>query len=136
MSLLAIRRALETQLLALTPAIETAAENVAFEPKVGTPHQRIHLLPNNPSSPTLGTAELIKEQGILQVSLYYPQNTGTKAALERAEAIRGQFPKGLTLTSGGVNVTIAQRGSIAPAVMSDAWYVVPVSIPYFSWLIP
>lgn len=135
MSDLEIRRALETRLAALLPAVDIAAENVAYTPTIGRPYQEVWLLPNTPLSPTLGNRELTQERGILQVSLYYPLNKGTREVMERAEAVRGHFPRGLTLSSGGVSVVIERRASVAPGRPVNGWYVVPVSVPYFSWII-
>ena len=132
MSLPEIRVALETRLNALVPAIDTAWEDVTYSPKSGVPYQQITLLPSEPGSPTIGSSELVRELGLLQVSLYYPIGEGMKRISERAELLRSWFPKGLTLSSGGVNVTISKRASVAPANRDGEWKVLPVSIPYFA----
>lgn len=132
MSILAIRRALEGKLKLLEPAFATAYENAEFTPVSQIPFQKVFLLPNNSQSPTFGSTELVREQGLLQVSLYFPLNKGMKDVYTKAEAIRAHFPKGLTLTSGGVNVIIEKRASVAPAMREGEWLVVVISIPYFA----
>lgn len=133
MSVLAIRRALEDRLNAIVPSLPTAYENVEFSSVSGQPFQKAFLLPGNSESPTVGDAlDLVHESGIFQVSLYYPLGKGMKLISERVEVIREAFPKGLTLTSGGVDVRILKRASVAPANRDGEWTVIPVSIPYFS----
>lgn len=131
MSILAIRRALEQRIEALEPTFPTAWENEEFEPGE-VAFQKVFLLPNNTVSPTFGSTELVREQGLLQISLYYPTTGGMEDVYTKVEAIRAHFPKGLTLTSGGVNVQIEKRASVAPAMRDGAWMVVVVSIPYFA----
>lgn len=132
MSVVLIRRALEQRLAALDAAFPTAWENQEYTPVSGTPFQKVFLLPNETQSPTFGSTELIRELGLLQVSLYYPLNKGMKDVGVKAEAIRAYFPKGLSLTSGGVTVQITKRASVAPAMREGEWTVVVVSIPYFA----
>lgn len=132
MSVVAIRQALETRLDLLTPQIPTAWENVEYSASSGTPFQRAYLLPGNNESPVFGSTELVRELGLFQISLYYPIGRGMKDVSERAELIRAWFPRGLTLVSGGVNVIIQKRASVAPANRDGEWTVLPLSIPYFA----
>lgn len=134
MSLKLIRQALETRLNALGLPVGTVAwENVEFTPTSGTMFQKVSLMPSETVSLNkASTTELLREQGLLQVSVYGPLNKGMKDVYDRVELIRAQFPKGLTVTAGGVNVTISKRASVAPAMRDGEWIVVPVSIPYFA----
>jgi Bacteriophage related domain of unknown function len=129
-----IRNALETRLNAMSPPFPTAWENSGYVPQVGTPYQAVYLLPAQTENPTFaGTGqELAFEQGIFQISIYEPKSGGTQAAALRAAAIRDQFKRGLSLSSGGVTVVIARTASIASALLEADWYVLPVSIPYFA----
>ncbi len=124
-----IRKALELRLAAMSPALATAWENVSYVPVQGTPYQRVTLLPAAPDNSVLGCAYR-REVGILQVSLFYPINTGSIAAQARAEAVRSHFPRGLTLSNGGTNVLVTHTPSKAVAMQEGDRYVVPVSIRY------
>lgn len=130
MSYALIRQALETRLNAMTPSLPAAWENVSFN-QVATGYQRVTILPGKTQNPTFGDT-LKRETGIMQVSLCYPIGTGSAAALARAEAVRAWFYRGLSLTVSGVTVIIGGTPSIAPAINEPGFYVVPVSIPYFS----
>lgn len=132
MSIVAVRKALEVRLKALSPALATAWENEAFNPPgASTPYQRVSLLPARPDNPEQGGG-FYREQGILQISLCYPRGKGTKAAGDRAEALRAHFPRALSLTADGVVVTIENTPAVAPHLIDADRYVVPVSVRWFA----
>lgn len=132
MSMLDIRIALETRLNTMTPSLSTAWENDKFTPAVGTPYQRVYALPASTDNPTFGDTQSL-ESGIMQVSLCYPELKGSGAAITRAELIRDQFTRGLTLTSGSITVRIQNTPSISPARQEPGLYIIDVSIPYFAY---
>ena len=132
MSMLDIGIALDTQLNAMAPALATAWENSEYDPVTGTPYQRVYLLPASSENPTFGDTQT-RESGIFQITLCYPELKGSAATLARAELIRAQFTRGLTLTSGGVTVRISNTPSIAPARYETGLYIIDVSVPYFAY---
>lgn len=129
MSDLAVRRALETRLLAMSPALPCAMENVAFTPTQGTAYQRANMLPAAPDNTMLGPREWM-EIGIFQVTLFYPEGAGSGAAQERAEAVRTHFKRGTTVSHSGITTIVTHTPAKAPAYSRDGWYVVPISIRY------
>lgn len=131
MSLAAIRTALETRLAAMLPILQTAWENTAFTPTQGTPYQRVFLLPAQPDNPTFGPG-LYVEQGILQINLCYPLQTGPKDALARAMAIRAQFPRGLSLTSSGIVTIVEKTTEIGGGDNDDVCYQLPVRVRWYA----
>lgn len=130
MSIIAIRAALETALAAMSPTISYAWENASFSPVVGTPYARVFLLKAAPDNPEMGT--FTRDQGILQISLAYPLDTGPNAAEARAELIRDTFYRGATFTASGVSVTVLNTPEVAPAIIEPDRYVVPVRIRFFA----
>lgn len=132
MSLRAIRTALETRVSALSPPLPTGWENVEFEPDETRVNQLVYLLPAATQSPTFGGPELTHESGILQITLMTPVNLGTGELMDRADVVRDHFPKGLSMTSGGITVTIQRRASVTPAREDNGWYRIDLSIPYFA----
>jgi hypothetical protein len=132
MSYALIRQALEVRLNALTPPLPTAWENSSFIQPV-TAFQRVSLLPANTSNPTFGDT-LAEEKGILQVTLCYPQGNGPVDAMTRAELLRAWFPRGLSISAGGITVRIRGKPSIGPAQYEPGIYALPVSIPYFTYV--
>lgn len=130
MSIVAIRAALEVALAAMSPALATAWENTPYSPVVGTPYQRVFMLKAAPDNPEMGT--FTRDQGILQISLAYPLDTGPNAAEARAELIRDTFYRGATFTASGVSVTVLNTPEVAPAIIEPDRYVVPVRIRFFA----
>lgn len=128
MSAAAVRAALETALNAMTPPIATAWENVDYKPTVGTAYQRATLLLAEPANPEIGPGYI--EQGIFQVDLYYPKNSGPSTATARAEAIRNAFPFAASFTSGGITTHIVRTPEIGTARVEDDRYVIPVRIRF------
>lgn len=125
----AIQQALEAHLAAMTPALATAYENVAFTPTLNVPYQKANLLPASPDNSTQGSSHY-REIGIFQVSLYYPAGTASGNAKARAELVRTHFKRGTTLVKSGVKTIITHTPSIHPALVDGDRYVVPVSIRY------
>lgn len=128
MSLAGIRKALETQLATITPAIQTAWENVAFTPVPGTPYQSVNLLLAQPANPEMGPMYI--DQGFMQVSLFYPKDNGPADAQARAELIRAAFPIGASYVASGTVVNIIATPEVAPARIDDDRYLVPVRVRF------
>lgn len=138
MSATSIRAALDARLKTLANSPSVAWENVSFEPVPGTAFLSVSLLPATTEAPTiLGVvgSDIALEQGVYQVTVVAPVNQGPGGATRIAEAVRALFPRGLSLTSGGVTVRIGGHASIAPALSDSDWYSVPVSVPYFAHVV-
>lgn len=87
MSAIKIRAALETALNGMSPSLATAWENNAFAPPIATTaYQRAAVLFAEPDNQEFGSSYM--EQGIFQVTLCYPLQTGVGAAASRAESVR------------------------------------------------
>ena len=126
-----LRAALETALAAMTPALATAWEGVAYTPVVNTPYQQVALVPGTPINDEYGGG--FQDQGFFQVSLHYPPGLGSKDATDRALAIRAVFYRGATFTKNGLVVKIVKTPTILPAMDDDQGrYVLPVSIQYLT----
>jgi hypothetical protein len=130
MSLASIRSALETALNGITGSVPTAWENAAYSPVTGTAYQRATLLPAEPQNIEIGPG--YTERGIFQVDLFYPKDTGAKAAIARASLIRSTFAFGTELTSGSVRVNINATPEIGAARADGDRFMVPVRIRWHS----
>lgn len=130
MSFLDVREALETQLDALLPALPTAWENLDFKPPSTLPYQEAFLLPAEPENAEFGP--MFTERGLLQVTLCYALGAGPKAAADRAQLVRAQFRRGLSLVSNGTVVTIERTPEIGVAQIDDARYRVPVRVRWYA----
>jgi hypothetical protein len=131
MSLASVRIALESKLNAMTPTLSTAWENVPFTPVTGTPYQRAYLMPATPANPTMGDG-YYREQGIFQVSLFYPLQAGPVTAAARAILIQTTFKRGTSMTAGGITVIVGNTPEISQGrVDGDRWHI-PVKIQWFA----
>lgn len=125
-----VRKALETRLAAMSGGIATVWENVNYTPVAGTPYQTVFLLLADPIPLEWGSA--YSEVGYLQVTLRYPTNTGSGAAMLQAQAIRAWFTKNLSITADGVVVVINRTPTIGNGVIDGDRYAVAVKIRFFS----
>ena len=78
----------------------------------------------------LDTTTNFIERGVFQVSLFYPGFKGPGLAEARAELIRSAFYKGRTLSSGGLQTSIANVPEIGQGMEDLDRWMVPVSIRY------
>lgn len=121
-----VRVALETALSSMTPSLETAWENWPFSPASGVPYQKAHLLRAQPDNAEYGSN--YREQGIFQVTLMYPLQTGPALPEARAAMIRETFARGESFSSGGVVVTIDKTPEVTNGRRDEDRWVVPVKI--------
>ena len=129
MSITAIRAALETALAGMAPTLATAYENTAFASTTGIPYQAVTLMPAAPDNTSMGSGHY-REQGIFQVSLFYPIQGGPAAAAARADLIRAAFKRGNAFVNAGITVLITKTPEISSgSIDSDRW-MVPVKIRY------
>ena len=135
MSLGSVRAALETALNAIAPALSTEWENIPFTPVSGTPYQKMFLLPATPDNSTMGDG-YYREQGIFQITLMYPLQTGAKAAADRAELIRTAFKRGNSFTSGSVTVRIEKTPEVGQGRVDGDRWALPVKIRWFAGINP
>lgn len=131
MSIVLVRSALQAKLDGMSPALATAWENVDYVPVTGTPYQAAYVLAAEPDNPTMGD-DYYREQGIFQISLFYPIKVGTAVSEARAELIRTTFKRGTSMTSGAVTVIINKTPEISPGrVDGDRWHI-PVKIRFYA----
>jgi hypothetical protein len=134
MSIVNIRAALESKLNNMENSLPTAWENAPYTPITGTAYQRVWLLVAEPGNPTFGD-DYYREQGILQVTLYYPLQTGSGTAAARADLIRSTFKRGTSMTSGGNTVIVYRTPEISNGrVEGDRW-ALPVRIRWYAGII-
>lgn len=130
MSVVAIRAALETALNAMSPAVSTSWENVAFTPVAGTAYQIVNVLFAEPDNREYGSRH--QARGYMQIRLMYPQAVGTATVSARAELIRTTFYRGSTFASGGVTVMVEKTPEVAPGAVDGDRFAVIVKVRFFA----
>lgn len=119
---LAVRRHLQT----LTPILPTALEAIPFTPP-DSMYQRLQFVINEPSNPTFGPG-YYRENIQVQLFVVDKLDSGTNAAITRAEALRNLFNQGLTLVEGGFRMFVLRTPRIAGVQVASDRLVVPVLI--------
>lgn len=131
MSQVKISNALETRLAAIASPLPTQWENAAFTPVDNQPYQQVDILFAQPSNPT-ANGNFNRQQGFMQIRLYYPAGTGRLAAQTRAEALALWFKRGLSFSSDGVTAIIDRTPEISKGGVEGSRYVLVIRIRFFS----
>lgn len=116
--------------LVLSPVHPVSWPNVNFTAPASKKYLRVSHLPNTTDRLFVGNADPHQHQGILQIMVCAPLNSGEATARELAGLIANHFPVGLRLHSGGVQVKITKRANIASALITATELQIPVSISY------
>lgn len=111
--------------------VDLVFENERYVPTVGTPYQETFLLPALTQQRGQGVNGTKKYTGIYQVTLNYPRDEGAGAAAGRADLLCAYFSRSAQLSQGGVSPQVEGEPSVSPARITNDWYILVVSIPYF-----
>lgn len=117
------------------PNDRTAFEGKSFTPPTGQSWARLTGLPTGRAPAGLGSAAPQEWNGILQIDLFHPKNTGHAPILTDADALLAFFASGKRLDYQGQGVLIrrAERSQIR---QEDVWQSVSVSIYCTAWSFP
>jgi len=126
-----VRAALDNRLLAYQTE-NVAPENTKFTPIEGTGYLQTFLLPAEPTQATIGASGIDRVAGIYQIDVAEPKDVGTGAQMRKVDEVVAQFARGLSLTSNAVTLTV-QRSWPGPAITRDSFYIVPVSVSWFTY---
>jgi hypothetical protein len=104
-----------------------AHENLSYDATEGEAYAEISVLQNNVTPLTLNSSD--QTDGIFQVVLRYPANSGAIAIKQKADEILNHFRFGKTFKYGGVSVktTSLQR---QPGINEAGWYKIILTIAY------
>lgn len=111
----------------------TDAPAIAWEGKDFAPNNIIYLEPFLLPSETIavgieqGGSDILA--GIYQVIVNVPKNSDKATWLAETEKVKARFARGTILNVGGTRVVLSKTWS-SPAMISDTYYSVPISIRY------
>ena len=106
--------------------------NDKYTPVKDTLYLRPTLLPAETVSATLSAAGTDKQEGIYQVDVFAPSDTGRNEAYAAADAIAEHFKPVTELTYNG-RVVRCVTVSIGTTFQDGGWYMLPVEIRYRSY---
>lgn len=131
MSIQQIRAALDSRLASYTPTLAIAWENAGYTPTAGTPWVQVQLYPKRPTPLGFGTGAPVRWTGTYRVTLMFPIDEGPGPAIDLAESLLAHFPRGMALTSDGVDVILEQPG-LGAGMVRNAWYQLPLIVAWFA----
>jgi len=109
----------------------TSYENAAFvKPSITTPWASVFIVPNQPS---VESFEADGHTGFMQVDVNYPANTGTGAAITKADSVAQYFKAGTRIAYGGQQVQIQSCGRSQGRPV-DGWYRVSLTINWTAYV--
>jgi hypothetical protein len=124
-----IRATLDTALAAVSGLPAIAYENAPFEQVAGTPHLRVGFFVTSRRPAVRGPNPQHRYQGIYQVTVAVPSDTGTGDALDYADLIMTEFD-GSSDISGTPTVSI-EYAELGTQVFSEPFFLVPVQIAWY-----
>ncbi|MDF2797516.1 MAG: hypothetical protein K0R85_260 [Devosia sp.] len=119
--------------LVISPAHPISWPNVSFTPPASKRYLRVSHLPNATERLFINSGGKHRHQGILQVMVCAPLNSGEAAAMEIAGLMADHFPVDHQLGGDGLQVRIPKRPNVAAAMIADTELQIPVSIAYECW---
>ena len=124
-----VQQLLDEQLLTVVGLPTLQTENTRFKVVTNVPWARSTLLPAETNIVTLGVTGYDELNGLYQVDLFYPSDSGFTAANTMADTVMGAFTKGTQLTGTGINVEIDKSWRESGRTF-DTFYNIPVLV---SW---
>lgn len=132
-----IRAALRLRLLTVADLPEGRQwENEGYKPMPGTPWLKEKLMPIDSVPAAFGGRGIsdgtMRDDGLYQITIFYPADTGTKTAELMAGAIASTFRPGQSgvISYDGQNV-VCRRAKVGPAIQEPDWYGLPITIAYY-----
>jgi hypothetical protein len=114
--------------------IPTEYQNLPFTKPVSSKWAQVHFMPNQPHVETLGLQGEDFVDGILQISINYPRNTGDIEARADYEEINSAFLAGRKYTYNGQPVAIRSCGC-SSGYLEEQWYRIVITIQWWT-LVP
>lgn len=132
-----IRAALRQRLLTV-PGLPAGREweNEKYDPVVGTPWLRETLMPSGTVPASFGGQGigdgLLRDDGLWQITLFYPAGQGTKTADMMAKAVASAFRPGQSgVISYAGRIVMCRRAEVGKAIQEPDWYGLPITVSYY-----
>jgi len=92
-----------------------------------------HILPSRPFQANLGTYGQQKYEGIFQINIYTPADTGIKAVSTIMSELKSVYRRGATLQNAEISVECKVAWEGTPN-SDDVWYMIPFSVDYYAYV--
>lgn len=129
MSYTNISAAFATRLNGLAGTYAIQFENQSFDPPANAAYLAESLNPTGVVPMAIAASGTDSLEGFYQVLCYAPAGLNKGAAFAAADAVEGQFTRGLRLTHGGTTVAVL-RAERSAGFRSGDRFVIPISVYY------
>jgi hypothetical protein len=120
-----VQAALDTKLKTI-PNVPVAFPNVPYKPQAKTTYVRASFLPAETAQASLGANGKDETNGIYQIDVVVARGTGRP---QLVDTVADLFKRGTVLSYNGVTIRV-RSVSMAPAILEDEWYFVPISVNF------
>ena len=108
-------------------------ENTAGEPDISTPFLAGTILPIQPVQSELGSIGTFLHEGIYQISVYYPQDTGSADLNRKADEISLIYKPGVSFEWNDTCVRISSIGR-GPLRINNGWAILDLSVDWSTYI--
>lgn len=119
MSIATIHSLLEDAVAAITTIPTLQRANTRND--TTKPFTRFTLIPSETAAETVGLNGKNRWQGIAQVDVFVPVDSGTATVLGYADDIIEAFPRSLVLTSGAISVQTEMASVLTQGIINKFW---------------
>lgn len=133
MSISSVRTALVNHYSDGAFGMETAYENRKFTPPDNEEWAALFFIPASSEADTQGTQGSDRWDGIVQIDLNYPLDSGESSILAKADAIIQQFKAGTKLLYSGQAVTLKASGRNQGSIVNSQ-YRISITAGWYSFV--
>lgn len=126
-----IQSILDNELQKILDLPKITLENITAKPTATDPFCRTTLLPAQAQVIGIGAVGLRLDQGLYQIDLFYPQNSGNCAANNMGDTVMNHFVRGQYYTDDTIKIMITRIYRLpASSLVQTAYYRIPVMIEW------
>ena len=115
----------------MTPSIPAIAyDNVPYTPTVGTSFIKASLVPTSRRPAVRGLNPSNRYQGIFAILICTPEESGSGAGLDLADAITDRFEATTDISAGGIIVSL-DYAEVGLSYPDAPYYCTPVTIGWY-----
>ena len=112
--------------------LEWSYDNQEFDTPSSEPWGRFTVLPSQPSPVEIGAVLTDEINGIAQIDLFYPADTGDGQSLQKADEILSVYRRSSNLTYGAQSVRIRTSG-INQGADNNPWFHTYITIEWVAY---
>lgn len=106
--------------------------NKAFNPTQDEIFLQTFMLFSEPLQASLGTSGLQRFDGVFQINVYAPIDSGRTEINPILAELRELYKRGTTLTNDDISVKCKSTWESSP-LEGEGWYMVPVSVRWYAY---